>query len=93
MTVVTPTSPEGGAPVPVPVGQSLVPAIGTPWGRTCESGTGPKPSWRCTRSSRTCAAWNRKLSTDSSSVVTPSRMSAWPVPELEMITPSGLSVM
>ena len=76
IVVVVPVCPLGGAPFPAAVGQSSVPAIGTPWGRTWELGTVPIPSCRCNRSSRTWALWKMKFVAVSWAVVTPCRIRA-----------------
>ena len=61
MTVVVPVCPDGGAPLPAAVGQTLVPAIGTPWGLIWVSGIAAKPSCLYSASSRTCAKWKMKF--------------------------------
>ena len=93
MTVVVPVLPAGGVPVPAAVGQMLVPAIGTPWGLICESGNAVKPSCLYSESSRAWAKWKTKLVAVSWLLVTPLRISAWPVPALPRMRPLGLSDM
>ena len=92
MTVVVPVWPDGGAPLPAAVGQTLVPATGTPWSLIWESGIEAKPSCLYSESSRAWAKWKTKFVAFSWLLVTPLRISAWPVPALPRMTPSGLSV-
>ena len=76
MTVVVPVWPAGGVPLPAAVGQTLVPATGTPWGLICESGIEAKPSCLYNESSRTWAKWKTKFVAVSWLLVTPLRISA-----------------
>ena len=92
MTVVVPVCPVGGVPLPAAVGQTVVPAIGTPCGLICASVIEAKPSCLYSESSRACAKWKTKFVWVNWLLVTPLRISAWPVPALPRITPSGLSV-